>query len=886
MRSELLSSNADISGALAGCFSGLEFVEAAAAELSLDPGNPVTVRGEPSLPPWSRLGDYHIVREVGRGGMGIVYEAQQLSLGRLVALKVLPHAASVDPKQRQRFQIEAQAAAQLHHPHIVPIFGVGCDRGIHYYAMQFIDGLSLAVIIRDLRSGDCATPAWAEPWPSAGPVENKEACSSAADTASGAQLHLIPNESASSDRPRDASLDQEQKSDASERNGEPPAASTAPSGVHKDRGFCRKVARLGVEAADALEHAHALGILHRDIKPANLLIDRAGAVWITDFGLARFSGDSSLTGSGDIVGTLRYMSPEQSLARRGVVDQRTDIYALGATLYELLTLRPAFDGRDHHELLRQIAQDEPIPPRKLNQAVPRDLETIVLKAMAKSPAGRYATAQELSEDLQRFLNDDPIMARRPGPFERTLRWARRRKELVATAAAIVILSMVVGAFVTWRQARATTEARNRYHDFIIRNYPVWDRAAIKQVDEAGALMGTTTDPVTRRQLLVVYDQVKQLFQEASELPPTDTESRIVIARALCRLAYINTMCGFQKGTFSRPDPQLMAKAGADFRESIARFEKLLQQERGNPTIRRYLSDALGLKGMGCFLRFTQRPQEAELFYQRALELRRDLLLQDGLDGVLDPTRQADVLGEREDPMLLVYTVELVASLMESSGRQGDAEKVRNQLEADVKTIVARHSAPQFLGQRQLWASGLVGMSGFGDPASRRTSLLNDRLASVLDPNNAEAHNGVAWALASVRDDPWFDPKQALAEARKAVELDGNNWSYWNTLGVAAFRAKDWATAREALMKSIEITGGKAADWFFLAMTDWQQGNREEARKRFEVARSALPYERKGDPEIARFHAEAAALLGLPGPNAKGGNEAPQPGEQATNTAPK
>ncbi len=169
----------------------------------------------------------------------------------------------------------------------------------------------------------------------------------------------------------------------------------------------------------ALEHAHSLGVLHRDIKPANLLIDREGSVWITDFGLARFSADSSLTGTGDVVGTLRYMSPEQALARRGVVDQRTDIYALGTTLYELLTLRAAFGGRDHQELLRQIALDEPVPPRRLNPAVPRDLETIVLKAMAKDPSGRYGTAQELSEDLKRFLDDEPITGRRPGPVERS-----------------------------------------------------------------------------------------------------------------------------------------------------------------------------------------------------------------------------------------------------------------------------------------------------------------------------------------------------------------------------------------------------------------------------------------------------------------------------------
>ena len=217
--------------------------------------------------------------------------------------------------------------------------------------------------------------------------------------------------------------------------------------------FCRKVARLGADAADALEHAHSLGVLHRDIKPANLLIDREGSVWITDFGLARFSGDSSLTGTGDVVGTLRYMSPEQALARRGVVDQRTDVYALGATLYELLTLGPAFSGRDHQELLRQIALDEPVPPRRQNPAIPRDLETIVLKAMAKDPSGRYATALELSEDMKRFLDDDRIMGRRPSPLERTVRWARRRWELVATAAAIACCRSIIVAAVKWQRGR-------------------------------------------------------------------------------------------------------------------------------------------------------------------------------------------------------------------------------------------------------------------------------------------------------------------------------------------------------------------------------------------------------------------------------------------------
>ena len=195
-----------------------------------------------------------------------------------------------------------------------------------------------------------------------------------------------------------------------------------------------------MQAAEALEHAHALGVVHRDIKPANLMVDSRGELWITDFGLARIRGDVSLTRSGDIVGTLRYMSPEQALARRGVVDQRTDIYALGLTLYELLTLRPAFDGRDHHELLRQIAMDEPISPRRLNKAVPRDLETIIMKAICKEPSNRYATAQELADDLTRFCEDRPILARRPTVLERGRRWVRRHRQIVGTAVTVLVLA--------------------------------------------------------------------------------------------------------------------------------------------------------------------------------------------------------------------------------------------------------------------------------------------------------------------------------------------------------------------------------------------------------------------------------------------------------------
>jgi WD40 repeat protein/serine/threonine protein kinase len=336
------------------------------------------------------LGDFRILREVGRGGMGVVYEAEQISLNRRVALKVLPFAATMDPRQLQRFRHEAQAAAMLHHPHVVPVYGVGCERGVHYYAMQLIEGRSLAAVIDGLRGTYKGAASASEDHTTLYVTRRP-----AAETRPAATLNTAP------DRP--------------------------------DQAHYRRAAELAAQAAEALEYAHSMGVVHRDVKPANLLLDAGGGLWVTDFGLARTDADAGLTVTGDLLGTLRYMSPEQALAKHGLVDHRTDIYSLGVTLYELLTVRPAFAGRDRQELLRQIAGEEPRPLRRVNPAIPADLETIVLKAVSKRPEERYATARELADDLRRFLDDRPIRARRPSPVQQARRWARRHPTLVWAA---------------------------------------------------------------------------------------------------------------------------------------------------------------------------------------------------------------------------------------------------------------------------------------------------------------------------------------------------------------------------------------------------------------------------------------------------------------------
>ncbi len=340
-----------------------------------------------------RLGDFEIVRELGRGGMGVVYEARQVSLKRRVALKVLSGGLGLTGKAVQRFRREAEAAAKLHHTNIVPVYATGEEDGTHFYAMELIDGPSLDHVIRQLRqtSGGRQPPENSPELESTGPY--------------------IPGA------------------------GVPPAVGA--SSLSSDSHYFDTVARLVAEVADALAYAHQEGVIHRDIKPSNLLLSPAGRPSVNDFGLARLLEQPGMTVSGEFVGTPAYMSPEQVTAGRTPLDHRTDIYSLGATLYELLTLQPPFTGTRRDQVLAQILHKEPTAPRKVNPKVPVDLETICLKALEKDPDRRYPTAGALAEDLRRYVNRFAISARRAGPVQRFMKWVRRRPAVAASLGGVI-----------------------------------------------------------------------------------------------------------------------------------------------------------------------------------------------------------------------------------------------------------------------------------------------------------------------------------------------------------------------------------------------------------------------------------------------------------------
>lgn len=410
------------------------------------------VPGEIATPYPAKLGDFQLLQEIGRGGMGVVFAARQLSLNRVVALKILePHLAT-DPLLQSRFLREAQAAGRLQHPHIVAVYGNGCEGGFSYYAMQFVAGESLSRLIGRLRRVEARSRSGGQPDSAAvEPMARDESPAPIKDLKAVECPPLGPGSVSETpiERPAPTRIDR-LPADFPAWKSSPRLKTTSsatlpetafPSGPidRNDPSFWKASAEIFRQAADALDYAHQQRIVHRDIKPANLILDERGALWITDFGLAKHQAEADLTRTGDVLGTLKYISPEQL---SGQSAPTCDIYSLGATFYEFLTLQPMIFSSDKFQMLQQIRTQPPRPLRLIDPRIPIELERITLKAVAKSAGDRYATARAFADDLECFLQGKPIQARPLSLAARMIRWLGRNRMTSSLVAAALVCCLV------------------------------------------------------------------------------------------------------------------------------------------------------------------------------------------------------------------------------------------------------------------------------------------------------------------------------------------------------------------------------------------------------------------------------------------------------------
>ncbi len=869
------------------------------------------------------LGDFQILGEIGRGGMGIVYQAEQISLDRRVALKVLPFAAVLDPKHLQRFKNEARAAASLDHPNIVHVHSVGCDRGVHYYAMQYIEGQTLAEVISQA-SGDKSDG-----------VTGRRGDKLTMPTPTDSPAHpvtLSPAHPVTADTSPLAALSTE----TSPRNPQ----------------FFRTVARLGIQAAEALEHAHQMGVVHRDIKPSNLMVDDRGHLWITDFGLAMTQTDANLTMSGDLLGTLRYMSPEQVQAKHGVLDHRTDVYSLGLTLYELLTFEPAFPGDDRQKLLRQVIEDDPRPPRQLNSEIPKDLETIVLKATAKEPQDRYATAQQLADDLGRFLEDQTIRARRPTLAQRATKWSRRHRPVVwsaAVALAMAVIGLSISTVVILGKEAETQRALQQAKQNEARAKV--EAAKANAVVDLMQQMLASANPeevkgadYTVRQLLDDFSE--DLGDQLQDQPEVEATIRSTIGKAYWRLGinekagpHLKTSLELRRQVFGQQHPKvaqslldyawvLDEKGNADEAEVLVRKALAILRKQPNQT------EAMiyALRSLQKFLTDQRRHAEADTVAAEALAIAGEEpaekypIIADILHGLARSQRWQGNLAKAEalarnalaihrkvhgsqHPETAWCLTEL-ATVLRYQGNYAQAEvNYREALaifrslqtgesEGAAHALLGLASALQAQGDHAgleaPWRETLdIRRKQFGDDHPKTAwarYYLSRALKAQGDKPEARAHlakafeaftkaaepkandpqagrqsaveqNKLAWLLATCPEQEFRDPVRAVELAKRAVQLAPEKASIWNTLGVAQYRAGDWDAAIDALEKSLELQSDNGFDFFFLAMAHWQLGEKDEVRQWYEKAVEWMEKNKPEDEELRRFRAEAEELMG-------------------------
>jgi serine/threonine protein kinase len=604
---ELLADNPELADALRSYFRSLEDLHSMAAGFGAAT-SPDSMPPRGAVDSAKRIGDFELVREIGRGGMGVVYEARQISLDRRVAVKLLPFAAVLDSRQIARFKHEAQAAAQIHHPNIVPVFAIGVERGVHYYAMQYIDGQPLDRAIEEMRervqgSGFRVQDRRTGVSPVLRESGARRQASDETEQRRNARLIAPTVEFSLNSTEHDVRRSQVSAKGAS-------AAQTVSwlSGNRNNAAYYRSVCELGMQAAEALHAAHEYGVVHRDVKPSNLLLEASGKLWITDFGLARFQRDASLTQTGDLVGTMRYMSPEQASGQSALVDHRTDIYSLGVTLYELVCLRPAFPEERGPALLKQIDSYEPPRPRQLRPDLPPDLETVILKAMAKLRDERYATAEALAADLRCVLEGKATQARPPSALDRLARWTwRHRRAVVAGALALVLA--VVGLSISTAlvsSAMLQQQASERKKDvFYHKTRDVLDRFGLQLSEDLADIPGA--EAIRERMLR----ETRELYDWFIAEEEGDAQLRSDMALAQGKIGALMQQLG-------AADEALVA-----YRKSQSLFAELAKERPGDAEIERQL--ALAENNVGLALRRNGEMQAGQDLIEQAIRRQERLL---------------------------------------------------------------------------------------------------------------------------------------------------------------------------------------------------------------------------------------------------------------------